>query len=188
MGKNVIDLLPTITATTGTKATFGFSGGPLRSGPVAAVAARMAPARGGGGRGARGGGGAGHGRLGNRGGGTWPNYYTAAAEICMWDILGKAVNRPIYKLLGGTKDRVMAYASSQHLPNVEDYIADVLSRQRARLQRIQDPSRRRPAEDRIGRFRRMSATSRRSRTSAKRWATISSWRTIRCSATTFTRR
>jgi L-alanine-DL-glutamate epimerase-like enolase superfamily enzyme len=45
----------------------------------------------------------------------------------MWDILGKAVNRPIYKLLGGTKDRIMAYASSQHLPNVEDYIADALS-------------------------------------------------------------
>jgi len=30
---------------------------------------------------------------------------------------------PSYKLLGGTKDKVMAYASSQHLPNVEDYIA-----------------------------------------------------------------
>jgi L-alanine-DL-glutamate epimerase-like enolase superfamily enzyme len=45
----------------------------------------------------------------------------------VWDILGKAVNRPIYKLLGGTKDRIMAYASSQHLPNVEDYVADALS-------------------------------------------------------------
>ena len=97
LGKNVIDLLPTITATTGTKEVFGFSGG--RSG---------APG-------------------GGRGSGTWPNFYTAAAEICMWDILGKAVNRPIYKLLGGTKDRVMAYASSQHLPNVEDYVADALS-------------------------------------------------------------
>ncbi|MDR3702022.1 MAG: mandelate racemase/muconate lactonizing enzyme family protein [Candidatus Sulfopaludibacter sp.] len=106
VGRNVIDLLPTITATTGTKEVFGFSGG--RSG-----------APGGGGRGAAGGV--------NRGGGAWPNFYTAAAEICMWDILGKAVNRPIYKLLGGNKDRVMAYASSQHLPNVEDYVADALS-------------------------------------------------------------
>jgi len=118
LGKNVIDLLPAITATTGTKETFGFSG------------SRSGGPGGGGGRGGPGGGGAagatGFG-LANRGGGTWPNYYTAAAEICMWDILGKAVNRPIYKLLGGTKDRVMAYASSQHLPNVEDYIADVLS-------------------------------------------------------------
>ncbi len=125
LGKNVIDLLPAITATTGTKETFGFSG------------SRSGGPGGGGGRGGSGGGGAaGGGRgaagatgfgLANRGGGTWPNYYTAAAEICMWDILGKAVNRPIYKLLGGTKDRVMAYASSQHLPNVEDYIADALS-------------------------------------------------------------
>jgi L-alanine-DL-glutamate epimerase-like enolase superfamily enzyme len=115
LGKNVIDLLPAITATLGLKATFGFSGG--RSGAAAS--------------GSRGGGASaasssGFG-LGNRGGGAWPNYYTAAAEVCMWDILGKAVNRPIYKLLGGSKDRIMAYASSQHLPNVEDYIPDVLS-------------------------------------------------------------
>jgi L-alanine-DL-glutamate epimerase-like enolase superfamily enzyme len=130
VGKNVIDLLPAITATTGTKETFGFSAG--RSG---GAAGGRGGAGGGGGRGAtgvagasvgRGGGGGGMGiGMGNRGG-TWPNYYSAAAEICLWDILGKAVNRPIYKLLGGTKDRVMAYASSQHLPNVEDYIADVL--------------------------------------------------------------
>ena len=122
LGKNVIDLLPTITATTGTKETFGFSGG-RSGGPGGGRGGANAA---GGGRGAAGGGGSGIG-AGNRGGGAWPNFYTAAAEICMWDILGKAVNRPIYKLLGGNKDRVMAYASSQHLPNVEDYIADALS-------------------------------------------------------------
>jgi L-alanine-DL-glutamate epimerase-like enolase superfamily enzyme len=120
LGKNAIDLLPAITATTGTKETFGFTGG--RSGAPGGGRGGANAAPGGGGRGAGGGSG-----LGNRGGGTWPNFYTAAAEICLWDILGKAVNRPIYKLLGGTKDRMMAYASSQHLPNVEDYIADALS-------------------------------------------------------------
>jgi L-alanine-DL-glutamate epimerase-like enolase superfamily enzyme len=124
VGKNVIDLLPTITATTGTKEVFGFSAG--RSGtPGGGRGGANSPAAGGG-RGAPGGGGAAMGTS-NRGGGTWPNFYTAAAEICMWDILGKAVNRPIYKLLGGTKDRVLAYASSQHLPNVEDYVADALA-------------------------------------------------------------
>ena len=64
-----------------------------------------------------------------RSGGTWPNYYAAAADVCMWDILGKAVNQPIYKILSGgtpTKNRLMAYASSQHLPTVEDYVPDVL--------------------------------------------------------------
>jgi L-alanine-DL-glutamate epimerase-like enolase superfamily enzyme len=124
LGKNVIDLLPTITATSGTKATFGFGSRGVGGG-------RGAGGGGGGGRGAGGGtssaGAAtmGYG-LGNRGGGTWPNYYTAAAEICMWDILGKAVDRPVYKILGGTKNRLMAYASSQHLPNVEDYVPDAL--------------------------------------------------------------
>ena len=59
--------------------------------------------------------------------GTGQNYmHDAIIDVCLWDILGKAVNRPIYQLLGGTKTRVMAYASSQHLPTVEDYAPDVL--------------------------------------------------------------
>jgi len=124
LGKNVIDLLPTITATTGTKEVFGFSGG--RSGAPGGGRGGANAAAGGGRGGANAAAGAGGGGMG-RGGGSWPNFYTAAAEICMWDILGKAVNRPIYKLLGGAKCRLMAYASSQHLPNVEDYIADALS-------------------------------------------------------------
>jgi L-alanine-DL-glutamate epimerase-like enolase superfamily enzyme len=60
----------------------------------------------------------------NRSGGTWPNYKAAMADVCLWDILGKAVDRPIYQLLGGKKDRVMGYASSQHLASIEDYIPD----------------------------------------------------------------
>ena len=112
LGKNVVDLLPSITATSGLKATFGFSGG--RTGGAGVVAPRSSPGTP-----------VGYG-LGNRGGGTWPNYYTAAAEIAMWDLLGKAVNRPVYKILGGNKNRLEAYASSQHLPNVEDYVPDVL--------------------------------------------------------------
>jgi galactonate dehydratase len=35
----------------------------------------------------------------------------SAVEICMWDILGKSLNAPIYKLLGGpTRERVRLYA------------------------------------------------------------------------------
>jgi L-alanine-DL-glutamate epimerase-like enolase superfamily enzyme len=119
VGRNVVDLLPALTATSGMKSTGGIGG------------------RGGGGRGAgagRGGAaGAGAGRGGgnfisvpNRSGGTWPDYKAAAADICLWDILGKAVNRPIYQLLGGKKDRMMAYASSQHLPAIEDYVPDAM--------------------------------------------------------------
>jgi len=55
-----------------------------------------------------------------------PNVHAAACDVCLWDILGKAVNRPIYKILGGTKDKILAYASSQHLPTVEDFAPDAL--------------------------------------------------------------
>jgi len=35
----------------------------------------------------------------------------SAVEICMWDILGKSLNAPIYKLLGGpTREKVRLYA------------------------------------------------------------------------------
>jgi len=119
LGKNVIDLLPAITATSGLKANYGFGGG-VRGGFSGVGVNRNAAGAG------RTVGAAFAGGYVNRGAGTWPNYYTAAAEIAMWDLLGKAVNRPIYKILGGTRDRMMAYASSQHLPTVEDYVPDVL--------------------------------------------------------------
>ena len=32
-------------------------------------------------------------------------------EIALWDLIGKAANQPLYKLWGGTKDRVMPYSS-----------------------------------------------------------------------------
>ena len=55
-----------------------------------------------------------------------PNVHAAACDFCLWDILGKAVNRPIYKILGGTKNKILAYASSQHLATVEDFGPDAL--------------------------------------------------------------
>jgi L-alanine-DL-glutamate epimerase-like enolase superfamily enzyme len=39
----------------------------------------------------------------------------AAIDICLWDLLGKALGQPVYQILGAYKDRVLAYASSQHL-------------------------------------------------------------------------
>jgi L-alanine-DL-glutamate epimerase-like enolase superfamily enzyme len=52
--------------------------------------------------------------------------YAAAIDCCLWDILGKAVGLPVYRLLGAYKDKVLAYASSQHLKTVEEYIPDVM--------------------------------------------------------------
>lgn len=116
VGKNVMDLLPALNATSGMKSSGGFN----------------SRTRTGGGPGQRPAGAAARPSMGNfvsvpsRSGGSWPDYKAAAADICLWDILGKAVNRPIYQLLGGKKDRMMAYASSQHLPSVEDYVPDAL--------------------------------------------------------------
>ena len=69
-----------------------------------------------------------------RRGDTGRNYmHDAIIDVCLWDILGKAVNRPIYQLLGGTKTRVMAYATSQHMATVEEYAPDVLRAKAAGL-------------------------------------------------------
>jgi L-alanine-DL-glutamate epimerase-like enolase superfamily enzyme len=95
----------------------GRAGGGRGAVPPIATPAATAPVGGG----AGGGGGTGMGR-----GPADVYQHDAEIDVCLWDILGKAVNRPIYQLLGGTKTRVMAYASSQHLPYVEDFAPDVL--------------------------------------------------------------
>jgi len=116
VGHNVMDLLPALNATSGMKSSGGMNarartGGGAGQRPATAAAR---PATGN------------FVAVPNRSGGSWPDYKAAAADICLWDILGKAVNRPIYQLLGGKKDRMMAYASSQHLASIEDYVPDAL--------------------------------------------------------------
>ena len=134
VGKNVVEVLPTLTSTSGMKTRSGGFDAPLRRRPGGAARGRNAmgfsfggPEQPGEGPAFGGAAVAGSG-LQTHGGGEWPNYYTAAADVALWDILGKAVNRPIYQILSGgvrTKDRVLAYASSQHLPTIEDYAPDV---------------------------------------------------------------
>jgi L-alanine-DL-glutamate epimerase-like enolase superfamily enzyme len=51
--------------------------------------------------------------------------YASAIDNCLWDILGKAINLPVYRILGAYRDRVRAYASSQHLDTVEAFIIDL---------------------------------------------------------------
>ncbi len=117
-GRGVLDLLLVLNATSGMKSRGGFDahlrpeGGPAR--PVRRVEDVVQ-------RHAVGG----FVAVPARSGGSWPDYRAASADVCLWDILGKAVDRPIYKRLGGSKDRMMAYASSLHLPAIEDYAPDV---------------------------------------------------------------
>jgi len=51
--------------------------------------------------------------------------YASAIDNCLWDILGKAVGLPVYQLLGAYRHRVLAYASSQHLNTVDDFVESV---------------------------------------------------------------
>jgi L-alanine-DL-glutamate epimerase-like enolase superfamily enzyme len=46
----------------------------------------------------------------------------AAIDIALWDLLGKVSNLPIYRLLGGGRDRILAYASTPLLPDVPAYL------------------------------------------------------------------
>ncbi len=43
-----------------------------------------------------------------------------AAEVAAWDLAGRALDQPLWKLLGGRSDRLLAYASSGELVSPEE--------------------------------------------------------------------
>lgn len=54
----------------------------------------------------------------------------AVIDIALWDLLGKYSNLPIYKLLGGVRDRMPSYASTpllQDVPAYEQFVENLLS-------------------------------------------------------------
>ena len=48
-------------------------------------------------------------------------------EIAVWDLLGRARDEPLWRLLGGTKDRMLAYASSGELVPAEERVRRCLA-------------------------------------------------------------
>jgi len=47
-------------------------------------------------------------------------------EVAVWDAIGKVSRQPIYKLLGGAQDRVMAYASTGMIKSPREHATDAL--------------------------------------------------------------
>ena len=43
-------------------------------------------------------------------------------DCALWDLFGKLSNAPVYKLLGGMRDKIPAYASTVTLDSVEEYM------------------------------------------------------------------
>jgi L-alanine-DL-glutamate epimerase-like enolase superfamily enzyme len=51
-----------------------------------------------------------------------PSAVASAIDICLWDLLGKHHREPIYRLLGGARNRIRAYASTYTYDTVEEYV------------------------------------------------------------------
>jgi L-alanine-DL-glutamate epimerase-like enolase superfamily enzyme len=51
--------------------------------------------------------------------------YASAIDNCLWDIAGKAAGLPVYQILGAYRHKVLAYASSQHLRTVDEFVASL---------------------------------------------------------------
>jgi L-alanine-DL-glutamate epimerase-like enolase superfamily enzyme len=48
-------------------------------------------------------------------------------EVAVWDLLGRAQNEPLWRLLGGTHDRILAYASSGELVDPDERVRRCLA-------------------------------------------------------------
>ncbi len=47
-------------------------------------------------------------------------------EVALWDIVGKASGKPVYKILGAYRDKIPAYAATSRLLQAEQHVSQVL--------------------------------------------------------------
>ncbi|MBM3236404.1 mandelate racemase/muconate lactonizing enzyme family protein [Candidatus Poribacteria bacterium] len=50
----------------------------------------------------------------------------AGLEIALWDIIGKAANKPVYKLMGACRDKMLVYAATSRLLDKEQHVRQVM--------------------------------------------------------------
>ncbi len=48
-------------------------------------------------------------------------------EVALWDLVGRALDEPLWRLLGGRRDRILAYASSGELVSAEERVRRCLA-------------------------------------------------------------
>ena len=53
-------------------------------------------------------------------------FVQGAIDVCLWDIVAKRANLPLYQLLGAYRDKVLAYASSQGCATMEETVEEAL--------------------------------------------------------------
>jgi L-alanine-DL-glutamate epimerase-like enolase superfamily enzyme len=60
----------------------------------------------------------------------WPIEQRGILDTILWDIKGKAVGKPIYKVLGATREKVLAYGSTVHHGSDKRFIQTALACQK----------------------------------------------------------
>ena len=54
-----------------------------------------------------------------------PIFVTSAIDVALWDLAGKVMGQPVYRVLGGYRQSLPAYASSGFYGSIDEYLADV---------------------------------------------------------------
>ena len=55
-----------------------------------------------------------------------PHSVRGLVDVALWDLLGKATDLPVFRLIGGFRDRIPCYKSGGNLPTVEAFVEDAV--------------------------------------------------------------
>jgi L-alanine-DL-glutamate epimerase-like enolase superfamily enzyme len=67
----------------------------------------------------------------DRWGGGLPHNAYGAVDVALWDIIGQAAGKPLYKLLGGCRERVKAYYTTGGIADPEEQVKVALAAKEA---------------------------------------------------------